>query len=47
MIWEFGTIPLELIIAIILVLLIEAPIAFILSNRINALINWIKDHETD
>ena len=47
MIWEFGKIPLELIVAIIVVLAIEFPFALFLSNRINALIDWIKDHETD
>lgn len=47
MMWEFGKIPLEILIAIAAVLLIEAPIAWFIANQINDLIEWIKDHETE
>lgn len=47
MIWEYGTIPLEIFVAIFLVLIIEIPLALILSARISDLIEWIKRHETD
>ena len=47
MIWEFGKIPLEIFIAIAIVLTAEMPIAWFLAQRVNDLIEWIKDHETD
>lgn len=45
--WEFGKIPLEIFLAIGIVLAIEMPIAWTLANKVNDLIEWIKDHETD
>lgn len=45
--WEFGKIPIEIFLAIGIVLAIEMPVAWILANKVNDLIEWIKDHETD
>lgn len=45
--WEFGKIPLEIFLAIGIVLAIEMPVVWILANKVNALIEWIKDHETN
>ena len=45
--WEFGTIPIEIFLAMGIVLAIELPVTWILANKVNDLIEWIKDHETD
>lgn len=45
--WEFGKIPLDIVIAILFVLLLEVPFAWAIALKVNALIEWINDHETD
>lgn len=47
MIWEYGTIPLEIFIAMFVILALEIPIALVLSAKVSDLIEWIKRHETD